>query len=237
MKAWFTRLANATSRVASYGAVVIALVGVVAFAQEQPSLDELLDLEKPAAPRESAPAPTPDDAALCRLAGDEQAGGNPLGEAIVQMRDVTSRLSREQDAGLTTQRVMESILDKLDQVIAQAEQQSQQSSQQSSSQQQGQASNQDSQAQQVAQQNAGQQPGPPGEAQPGATADPRDGGPTRGTPIQQELDHRPMEALRREWGNLPPRLRDELREGLDERFSPVYQRLTEEYYRRLAEEE
>ncbi|MEM8739616.1 MAG: hypothetical protein AAGG38_14230, partial [Planctomycetota bacterium] len=46
----------------------------------------------------------------------------------------------------------------------------------------------------------------------------------------------PMEEVRREWGDLPARLRDELSNGLDEPYSPVYRDLTEAYYRRLAEE-
>lgn len=215
---------------------IVCVAAGFAGAQDQPSLDELLDLEKPA-PREerTEPAAPAMDEALRRQL-EEGPAANEMTAAIGEMREVTSRLGRDQDPGLTTQRMMESILDKLDQLIAKAEQQSQQSSQ-SSQQQQGEATNQDSQAQQVAQQNAGQQPGQPGDTQQGTTNDPRDSGPTSGTPVQQELDHRPMEALRREWGDLPPRLRDELREGLDERFSPVYQRLTEEYYRRLAEEE
>lgn len=45
-----------------------------------------------------------------------------------------------------------------------------------------------------------------------------------------------MEELREgEWGNLPPRLRDELAESLGETFNPVYRSVTEAYYRRIAE--
>lgn len=38
-----------------------------------------------------------------------------------------------------------------------------------------------------------------------------------------------------EWGNLPPRLRDELAESLSESFNPVYRAATEAFYRRIAE--
>lgn len=38
-----------------------------------------------------------------------------------------------------------------------------------------------------------------------------------------------------EWGNLPPRLRDELSESLSEEFNPVYRAATEAFYRRIAE--
>lgn len=215
--------------------LVLALPAAAMAQDDQPSLDELLDLTPP--PAEERPQETPapaegaidlDEALRRQLEGEGPQGR--LEQAIDQMEQVTARLGRDRDPGPATQRIIESILDKLDAVIdeAQRRQQGQQS------QQQGQASNRDSQAQQVAQQ-GGQPAG--GQQRAGATTNPQDSGPTRGTPIQQQLDHRPMEALRREWGSLPPRLRDELREGLDERFSPIYQRLTEAYYRRLAEEE
>jgi hypothetical protein len=40
-----------------------------------------------------------------------------------------------------------------------------------------------------------------------------------------------------EWGNLPERVRDMLLQGRREKFSSLYERLTREYYRRLAEED
>ena len=39
-----------------------------------------------------------------------------------------------------------------------------------------------------------------------------------------------------EWGNLPPRIRDLLRQGKQDEYSTIYERLTAEYYRRLAED-
>ena len=41
---------------------------------------------------------------------------------------------------------------------------------------------------------------------------------------------------RTEWGSLPQRIRDMLLQGRKEKFSSLYERLTREYYRRLAEE-
>jgi hypothetical protein len=46
----------------------------------------------------------------------------------------------------------------------------------------------------------------------------------------------PLEEAKANWGNLPPRVRDELIEGIGEKFSPVYREMTESYYKRLAEE-
>ena len=44
-----------------------------------------------------------------------------------------------------------------------------------------------------------------------------------------------MQDLREgEWGNLPPRMRDELSESLGESFNPVYRAMTEAFYRRIA---
>jgi hypothetical protein len=41
---------------------------------------------------------------------------------------------------------------------------------------------------------------------------------------------------RAEWGRLPPRVRDAVRQGFRDPMSAAYRRLTQEYYRRLAEE-
>ncbi|MEM6259178.1 MAG: hypothetical protein AAGI37_12915 [Planctomycetota bacterium] len=56
---------------------------------------------------------------------------------------------------------------------------------------------------------------------------------SRGDVRNEELS---MKDLREgEWGNLPPRLRDELAESLSETFNPVYRSATEAFYRRIAE--
>ena len=55
-------------------------------------------------------------------------------------------------------------------------------------------------------------------------------------PAKQGQPNGPMEATRSEWGNLPPRVREELSQGLHEPFSPIYKEMTEAYYKRLAQE-
>ena len=56
---------------------------------------------------------------------------------------------------------------------------------------------------------------------------------SQGSVRNEELS---MKDLREgEWGNLPPRLRDELAESLSETFNPVYRAATEAFYRRIAE--
>ena len=38
------------------------------------------------------------------------------------------------------------------------------------------------------------------------------------------------------WGKLPKRLREELQQGRGDEYASMYRKLTDEYYKRLAEE-
>ena len=226
----------------------IALLASHAYSQDQPTLDDLLDLspapaqaegsDQPADAASGEPAPVELDANVQRLLTGEQAA-DAFEQAVAAMDDVSLRLGRDLDAGLDTQRKQEQILAKLDQVIAAARQQ--QSSSSSSSGSSGSSSSarqqdtgsgtpsesmtqgqQDqSQGQPASARSAGENAG---QASPGQVGEVRPG-------------EGPLEELRKEWGSLPPRLRDEISEGLQERFSPVYRSLTEQYYKRLAEEQ
>lgn len=205
----------------------------------QPSLDDLLDLPSPARPERE---PAADEPVMPELEQDIQRRlsarqiSDAFEQAMHEMQDVAGRLGPRRDAGLDTQRMQEDIIRKLDQIIAAASQMQQQqsSSSSSSSQQQQQARQQDSGTQQQArQQQQQQQQAGLEESQAGDEAS--DGQFSPGQAQEHELDGRPLEELRREWGNLPPRLRDELSQGLGEKFSPMYRQLTERYYRRLAE--
>jgi hypothetical protein len=44
------------------------------------------------------------------------------------------------------------------------------------------------------------------------------------------------DVLRRFWGHLPEKMREELQSSLSEQFLPKYERVIEEYYKRLAED-
>ncbi len=57
----------------------------------------------------------------------------------------------------------------------------------------------------------------------------------RGTKEQAETAD-VKDLRRRIWGHLPEKLRDEMQESMSEQFLPKYERLIEEYYKRLAEE-
>src|SRR5690606_19257261 len=96
-----------------------------------PSLDELLGL--PSDGKGELDDPTRTD--LDRLLSGAEIG-NAFRQAVTLMGDVAKRMTDSRDAGLTTQRMQETILRRLDQLISSLEQQQQQQQQQSSSSQQ-----------------------------------------------------------------------------------------------------
>lgn len=187
-----------------------------------PTLDELLDITTTDA---ESSRPSTDDGAA-----SSATGGETIEQVFEEMRAVSERLGRDRDAGLDTQRIQERILDKLDQLIR-AAQQAQRSGGSGSPQNPQQPQDQGAQGNEPQQQAQGdQQQGPAGDENRGVTGDPAQ-------PPDLENADTPLRQRRVEWGSLPSRLRDELLQGSGERFSPVYQELTEAYYRRLAEEE
>ncbi len=205
---------------------VALAVLLLACAAPGQSLDELLELEpaKPAAPEQEIAPQT------VRKLTDEQAQ-DAFRSAVTTMDDAAERLGGKLDAGLDTQRLQQEILEKLDMVIQAAKQRkssnSSSSSGQSSKPQQqdrGSAQNQSSGSTGAAGSAAGA--GGQGENQ-GQVSNPSHPGEAQPTVMRED---------RREWGHLPPRLREELMQGLSEKFSPLYQSLTEAYYKRLAEE-
>lgn len=185
-----------------------------------PTLDELLGLDTFDAPDAGEPAPpTRAEEELQRLLTGEEIAGE-LATAVDLMDRSARRLTSARDTSITTQRMQEDVLRALDKLIADAQrrgQQSSSSSSSSSSQQQQQSAQQPRQqsAPTASNQNTGEAT-PPGRA---------DGplGPERAADLAT-------------WGNLPARLRDALVQGAGDRFSATYRRLTEEYYRKLAED-
>lgn len=196
------------------------------------------------------------------LTGEQAA--DQFAQAIQEMEEVAIRLSDEADPGIDTQRMQDEIILKLEQIIASAEkvkskqkpkpgqgkpqqgppraadkQQGQQPGEQSGDKpgeqegdkpgdQQGQQPNKPGQGQgdKPGDQQGQQQGNQPGGQQSGQTG-------SQGSVRNEELS---MKDLREgEWGNLPPRLRDELAESLSETFNPVYRSATEAFYRRIAE--
>ncbi len=145
--------------------------------------------------------------------------------AVREMDDAALLLQQRQDPGIGTQRIQESILAKLDQVLKAARESSQRNQSRSRSRSQSSPS-QNAQSQQ--QQEQGQQPG---------GQDPNRGQTAPGS-VREVVgqDEGAMRTAGQEWGNLPPRVREELQQGTQEHFSPVYRGLTERYYQRLSQE-
>lgn len=183
-----------------------------------PSLDELLGLPR----GEETVVDDPTKTDLDRLLSGAEIG-NAFNQAVTLMGDVAKRMQDAGDAGLTTQRMQQTILRRLDQLISSLEQQQQQQQQQSSSSQQQQSqSTQRVPSQQQAEENQEQKGDNTGQTN---LPDRRDGA------LRPALD-----AARASWGNLPERVREMLVQGSADRFSSMYDAMTQSYYRKLAEE-
>lgn len=160
--------------------------------------------------------------------------------AVDGMKSAATRLAEAKDSGLGTQRIQEDVVKTLDRLLEEAEKQQRQQKQQSSS------------------SSRRKQAGRP-QDQPG---DPREPGAETGKQAQRERETRPsskssaseensqgfrspdqstnegttLDESRIEWGRLPERVRELVLQGHRDRVSTVYERLTREYYRRLAQE-
>lgn len=230
------QLANVAMIAAMLGAIALPLAVADpkpvdnAKAQEktgdgEPSIDDLLKLTKPKT-GDKGKTPTP----KTKLEIDESKGltaaqaADSFVAAVEEMKQAATRLGGYQDAGLQTQRLQESILRRLDQVIkAKKNQQQSQSSSGSGSKKQETGSKKNQQKQSTGQKSKGGKSASKGSFSPGDN----DNKATTGGAIDES---------RIEWGQLPSRLRNELEQGIGEKFSPLYQKLTEAYYKRLAEE-
>lgn len=127
---------------------------------------------------------------------------------------------------------------------SQQQQNQQQNQQQGGQQQQQQTGQQQSQQQQQGESQSQQQQQQGGESQPsqaqmqeGETSEDaqnssdkvRDGKVLAISPEEQDA------LIKKAWGNLPPHLRKQISNSSMERFLPKYERLTQEYFRKLAE--
>lgn len=223
----------------SAGVVVVALLALVAgaaraqveespprgaaappSAERLPTLDELLGLEESGPPREDERGLPMDDPTRREL--DRTLDGSEVGEAFVEavslMEESAQRIRVGRDTGLTTQRLQEDILRKLDQIIESSQQGQSSSSSSSSDPQQ----NQPDQQQQDTQRNQNSSSS------------------SENTEAPAEQDGRlgsPGSLNTASWGALRERLREALTQGTSDPFSSLYRSMTEEYYKRLAEGE
>ncbi len=207
--------------------------------QDQPTLDELLRITTPP-PRQpdAPPVPPPDPPAavrpdieqdLSRRLNNQQLT-DLYGQIVSEMGTAADQIDQQFDPGTNAQRLQQSVLDKLDQLIAAAKQQQSSPSGGSGS------SSGSPQQQEVGTGHSGSpQQGGSSRAQATTPNTGQRGAPSGKSDTPDQTD-RPMQELRDRWGNLPPQLRDQLLEGINERFSSVYRELTQKYYQRLAEQ-
>ena len=188
-----------------------------------PSLDDLLglDLDRDGAAEQAA---RQNEEELARRLADEQIS-DVFVLALEKMELSANLLDIDLNAGLGTQRVQQDVLAKLDQLIDLAKKMS--SRQSSSSSQSGAASQ--SKAKPTPKPSAGQ----------GATgrADGSQDGQAIDLPAGRDGDINTLiDETESEWGHLPARLREMFEQGQNGYISRLYRKLTEEYYKRLAEE-
>lgn len=190
--------------------------------------------------------PTPDDG-LGEAKGRLERGlseaevDSLLRQALAGMESSVARLAKQTDSGLGTQRVQEDVVAKLDQLIEEAKRRSKQGQKGSKS-----SSSSSSSSSSQSKQSAGDKPGDPQQGKVGDSKSRGDGqrktsahGAKEGDgppPIDPEKDQAALDETQAEWGALPERVRDLIRQGARDRVASIYQRLTQEYYRRMAEE-
>jgi hypothetical protein len=225
------------------------------------SLDELLGIgdgkggsgEAPAADDAARAAAEAERAARERLAkvlNDEQLR-DLMREVVAGMRRSATLLDGK-ESGTAVQRVQAETIARLDALIesAQQRQQQQQQRQQSSSsssssqsqssgqqQQQGQSQG-DEESQREAERRAAEEARRRAQEQAqreaGGAGEPQGG--TSETDPAEAAQGGPLEQSEAEWGRLPARTREAVRQGLREKMSTTYKWWTEQYYRRIAEE-
>ncbi|MFZ4573105.1 MAG: hypothetical protein ACOYN0_01830 [Phycisphaerales bacterium] len=225
-----------TRSIRVFGACVLAaLASARAAAQDkdpvqkpaEPTLDELLSLP-------GTGVGTPGDRGREEL--DKKLGESSVDDDFVRATDLmkrsADRLTGDKDAGLDTQRMQEDTLKLLDKMLDEAQkrrrkQQKQQQQQQQQQQQSQQSQQQQAQSQQQQQQQGKDKQGSEAQSNP-------DGGGNNSKGTDGDLNA--LTGKEGSWGNLPPHVRDALRQGLGDRFSSMYRAMTEQYYRRLAKD-
>ena len=226
------------------------------------SLDELLGIG--GGKSDAGDSPAADDAARA-AAEAERAARERLAKVLNDeelrdlMREVVAGMRRSatlldgKESGTAVQRVQAETIARLDALIESAQQRQQQRQQQSSSssssssqsqssgQQQGESQGQsqgDEESRREAARRAAEEARRRAEEQARREAA-ANGDPQGGTPEADAADAvqgGPLEQSEAEWGRLPARTREAVRQGLREKMSTTYKWWTEQYYRRIAEE-
>ena len=159
-----------------------------------------------------------------------------LESAIDDMDLAAEMISTDGNVGMDLQRLQQSIIDRLDAVIEEAKrrQEEQQSSGSSSS---SDSSSQQSTSEPPSNTSSDQQEEDEGSATAGDRTDGSASGQSQTMNVVQSGSEGVLfEESDVEWGRLPDRVREVIRQGMRESISRRYKALTEAYYRRLAEE-
>ena len=185
--------------------------------------DLLKDLPAPARSKKEKSSPPSgkegEKKLLQDLEGGEDVGSppeNPLARIGQRMRTV-EELIAERDTSKKTQDAQKEILTDLAKLIEQTRKQC------------NGGSGKQGQGKSSAQAGAGN-----GEARPGPARESTDRVGDANSEKSESADVK--DVLRRIWGHLPEKMRDEMQAQLSEQFLPKYEKLIEEYYKRLAEE-
>ena len=227
---------------------------VPAMADKPPSLDEALGLGDG-----GKQSDTTTDTSELQRSLDGAKPRDILNSAIDDMKH-SAQLLEANDSGISTRRVQESVVRKLDELIATAQrmkqQQSQQGQESQGQQSQGQSGKGKNQGKDQGAKDGkdgqdGKKPEPGENGQPRGGRDGKqdqdgadgkrrkDGDATSNEPPEQAdptMNSAQFDEARAEWGRLPPRVREAVRQGLRDPMSAAYRQLTQDYYRRLAEE-
>ena len=203
---------------------------------EAPSLDELLGIEESDDAGDERGSDTDALTENERKKIDDRLNERELADAFsaaIKDMEVAARMLEEsRSTGIDVQRLQKEIMSRLDAVINEATQQQQQQQSSSSQQQQQQQQQQQSEQNQVP-----QQPSPSDQSESQQAPSQQGESEEQLPPGRQESQFQAMfEESDVEWGNLPERMRNLLRQGMRESVSRMYQNLTESYYRRIAED-
>ncbi|MSR69650.1 MAG: hypothetical protein EXS17_04815 [Phycisphaerales bacterium] len=219
---------------------------------DEKSLDELLGIAGASEAKKAADESAHTQHETLTRTLTEKEAQDTLEVTINEMKRSATLLD-ENEGGTAVQRLHEDILARLDALIQSAQQQqssssSSSSSSQSSGEQKGESSSPKSgrgQGESAAEakrrkdaKNRAKEGGEKSAEQAGDAIKQGNQGDRAGElpPGVDAIEGGAIEETDEEWGNLPPRTREVLRQGVREKMSSVYKRWTEAYYRRIAEE-
>jgi hypothetical protein len=201
--------------------------------QPSKSLDDLLGVPTEGGDRSAEDAAEREQAERLQRSLDEASLQDLVTRALDGMKNASGRLSDQRDAGIGTQRIQEDVVLTLNRLLEEAQRQQQKSKSSSSSSSRSQKQQKSEPSEQSQQQSQQRQRGQQQRQQSGDSQS----GEAEPPPMEEgTADGGELSESRIEWGRLPERVRDLVLQGRRDKVSSLYERLTREYYRRLAEE-